>query len=248
MKLLLDVGNTAVKWACFTSAGLASPGRFVHRAGDIGGLADAAWSELQPADEVVIANVAGKDTEAALAAWFLSHWQVQPVFLRATASACGITNGYTDPDTLGIDRWAAVVAAHHGYPGALCVVDCGTATTLDMVTAEGEHRGGLILPGAGILQQLLLQNTAQLRLSGKHTVTTPLAETTTAGISAGAVYLLVAAIDRSVADMRAELGAGIDIVLTGGDAGRVLPLLQGDTHHAADLVLRGIAMLAGENS
>jgi len=247
MKLLLDVGNTAVKWARSTNGGLVSPGRFVHRAGDIGALADAAWSGLRPADEVVIANVAGRDTEAALADWFRAHWQVQPVFLRATATACGVTNGYTDPETLGIDRWAAVVAAHHDYPGALCVVDCGTAITLDMVTAEGEHRGGLILPGIGILQQTLLQNTAQLRLSGKSPVTTPLADTTTAGISAGAVYLLVAAIDRCVADMRAEQGTGIDIIMTGGDAGRILPLLQGNAHHAADLVLRGLAMLAGDN-
>jgi type III pantothenate kinase len=247
MKLLLDVGNTAVKWACFTNGGPGTSGRFVHRAGNIRALADAAWSGLQPAGEVLVANVAGGDMEAALAAWFLAHWQVQPVFLRATASACGVTNAYTDPETLGIDRWAAVVAAHHGYPGALCVVDCGTAITLDLVTAEGEHRGGLILPGIEILQQMLLQNTAQLRLSGKHPVTTPLADTTTAGISAGAVYLLVAAIDRCVTDMRAKQGVSIDIVMTGGDAGRILPFLQGNAHHAADLVFRGLAMLAGDD-
>jgi type III pantothenate kinase len=219
----------------------------VHRTGNIGALADAAWSGLQPADKVLIACVAGSDLEIALAAWFVAHWQVQPVFLRATAMACGVTNAYTDPETLGIDRWAAVVAAHHGYPGAVCVVDCGTAVTLDMVTAGGEHRGGLILPGIEILQKMLLQNTAQLRMSEKRPVTTPLADTTTAGINAGAVYLLVAAIDRCVADMRAEQGENIDIVMTGGDAERILPLLHGKAQHAAHLVLWGIAMLAGED-
>jgi type III pantothenate kinase len=247
MNLLLDVGNTAVKWACFTNGRPGTSGRFVHRAGDVGALADAAWSGLQPADKVLIANVAGREMQTALAAWSLDNWQVPPVFLRATARACGVSNAYSDPATLGIDRWAALIAAHHGYPGAVCVVDCGTAITLDVVTAEGEHLGGLILPGIELMQQMLLQNTAQLRLSGKQPAATPLAVTTAAGIHGGAVYMVVAAIDRSVADMRAELGTAIDIVLTGGDAGRVMPLLQGDAHHAADLVLRGIAMLAGEN-
>jgi type III pantothenate kinase len=247
MKLLLDVGNTAVKWACESSGRLGMTGQFVHRTGNIGTLADAAWSGLQPADKVLVASVAGNDIQAALLAWFHDHWQVQPVFLRSTASACGVTNAYTDPETLGIDRWAAIVAAHQRYPGAICVVDCGTAVTLDMVTAGGEHRGGLILPGIGMLQQTLLQNTAQLRLSGKQPVATPLADTTAAAIYGGAVYMLVAAIERSVADMRAEQGVSIDIVMTGGDAGRILPLLNGPAQHQPDLVLQGVAMLAGED-
>jgi len=251
MNLLLDVGNTAVKWACCkcgTPGTLGTPEHFVHRAGNLGALADAAWSGLQPVDKVLIASVAGREMETALADWFQDRWRVRPVFLRATARACGVTNAYSAPETLGIDRWAAAIAAHHGYPGAVCVVDCGTAITLDMVTADGEHRGGLILPGIGLIQQMLLQNTAQLSLSGKQPAVTPLADTTEAGIYSGAIYMVVAAIERSVADMRAELAADIDIVLTGGDAGRILPLLQFDTHHAADLVLRGIAMLAGETS
>ena len=158
-----------------------------------------------------------------------------------------MSNAYPDPASLGIDRWAALIAAHHGYPGAVCVVDCGTAVTLDMVTAAGEHRGGLILPGIEMLQQMLLRNTAGLRLSGKPLTAMPLANNTTAGIYGGAVYMLVAAIDRSIADMRAEQGINIDIVMTGGDAGRVLSLLHSAAHHDPDLVLRGIALLAGEN-
>ena len=247
MNLLLDVSNTAVKWACESSGRLGASGHFVSRAGNIETLAEAAWSRLQPADKVLVASVAGNDTEAALLAWFQENWQVQPVFLRSTASAFGVTNAYTDPETLGIDRWAAIVAAHQRYPGAVCVVDCGTAVTLDMVTAGGEHRGGLILPGIEMLQQMLLQNTAQLRLSAKQPAATPLAETTAAGIYSGAVYMLVAAIERSVADMRAEQRVGIDIVMTGGDAGRILPSLHGVVQHQPDLVLQGIAMLAGED-
>jgi type III pantothenate kinase len=116
-----------------------------------------------------------------------------------------------------------------------------------MVTAGGEHRGGLILPGIEMLQQMLLQNTAQLRLSGKQLAVTPLADTTAAAIYSGAVYMLVAAIDRCVADMRAEQGVSIEIVMTGGDAGRILPLLHGPAQHQPDLVLQGIVMLAGED-
>jgi type III pantothenate kinase len=245
MKLLLDVGNTAVKWACLENGRQGMSGRFVHRAGNIEVLANAAWSGLPEADKVLVANVAGRDMEAVLSEWFVAHWQVQPVFLHSMASACGVTNAYRDPETLGVDRWAAVVAAHHDYPGDVCIVDCGTAITLDMVTANGEHHGGLILPGIRVMQQMLLQNTAQLGLPGKQPAVTPLADSTAAGIYSGAVYMVVAAIDRSVTDMCAELGVSIDIVVTGGDAEGVLPLLQRHARHAADLVLRGIAMLAG---
>jgi len=247
MNLLLDVGNTAVKWACESSGALGMTGQFVHRGGNIGVLADAAWSGLQPADKVLVASVAGNDMQAALLAWFSDHWQVQPLFLHSTATACGVTNAYADPGNLGVDRWAAIVAAHQRYPGAVCVVDCGTAVTLDMVTAGGEHRGGLILPGVEMLQQMLLQNTAELRLSGKQPAVTPLANSTAAAVYGGAVYLLAAAIERSVADMRAQLGESIEIVMTGGDAGRILPLLNGIAQHQPDLVLQGIAMLAGKD-
>jgi len=247
MNLLLDVGNTAVKWACFADDRPGVAGRFVHREGDFAVLADAAWSGLPPPGKVLVANVAGKDLEVALTAWCTARWQLQPVYLLATAHACGVSNAYPDPASLGIDRWAALIAAHHGYPGAVCIVDCGTAVTLDMVTAAGEHRGGLILPGIEMLQQALLQNTAQLQLSGKPPAATPLADNTSAGIYGGAVYLVVAAIERSVADMNAGQGITIKIVMTGGDAGRVMPLLHTDADHDPDLVLRGIALLAGEN-
>jgi len=246
MRLVLDVGNTAVKWACFDNGGQGTTGRFVYRAGDIGALADVAWSCLQPAEEVLIASVAGQEAETALVAWFTAHWQVQPVFMHTTAYARGVTNAYTEPETLGIDRWAALVAAHHAYPGAVCVVDCGTAVTLDLVTAEGIHHGGLILPGIGLMQQLLSQKTAQLQLSEMRQAISPLAVDTAAGIISGAAYMAAAAIDHSVADMRAQKGADIDIVLTGGDAGLVLSLLRGRVHHVVDLVLRGIILLAGD--
>jgi len=247
MKLLLDVGNTAVKWGCLENGRLGRTGRFVHRGEDIGALAAAEWSGLRVPDGVCIASVAGKETVAELEAWIAGHWKQQPVYVRAGAEACGVSNAYGRPEQLGIDRWAAVVAAHHDYPGAVCVVDCGTAITLDLVTGDGRHRGGLILPGIGMLQQQLLHNTAALSLADEPPVVTPLASDTAAAIEGGAVYFAAAALERIVADMRRELQNDITMVITGGDALRVLTLLHGAAHHDPDLVLRGIAMLAGEN-
>ena len=62
-------------------------------------------------------------------------------------SACGLRNGYRDPAQLGVDRWLAMCAAWQQFPGSLCVVDAGTAVTIDVVAADGAHSGGLILPG-----------------------------------------------------------------------------------------------------
>lgn len=246
MRLLLDVGNTAVKWGCFAAGALAPTGGFGYRDGRIDALADAAWQALPAPEAVYIASVGTAQTGAALAAWFAARWQVQVVFLHSAATACGVSNGYPVPEDLGIDRWAAVIAAHHGYPGTVCVVDCGTAITLDLVTAGGEHCGGLILPGIDVMQQALLRETAGLRAPAARPVASPLADNTAAGIEGGAVYLLAAGIERIVADMRRECDTEITMVLTGGAAGRLLPVLPGGVSHDPDLVLRGVAMLAGE--
>jgi len=245
MNLMLDIGNTAVKWGCIENGKLGATGWFVHRDGDVGSLATGAWTEFGVPDQVFIASVAGKETEDTLAAWCAGHWQRQPVYLHVTHEACGVRNAYHNPGQLGIDRWTAVIAAHHDYPGTVCVVDCGTAITLDLVTGEGEHRGGLILPGIEVLQQMLLHNTAGLSLSTERPAPTPLAKTTAAALEGGAAYLVVAALERIVADMCAEQNTDIAIVITGGDAMRVLSLLHGPVHHEPHLVLRGIAILAG---
>ena len=163
MKLLVDIGNSHIKWAF----GVA--GRFVAEGVSPGGV-DASLSALfdsrHTPDEIRIANVAGIDSGARVAAILKAHFRIEPVFAGSAARGAGIRNGYSDPAQLGVDRWLALCAAFSRFKAPLCVVDAGTATTLDLVTASGEHEGGLILPGIALMRSALLRETGNLaRLS-----------------------------------------------------------------------------------
>ena len=163
MKLLVDVGNSRIKWAF----GIA--GRFVA-GGEVSRDVEASLGDMldsrQVPEEIRIANVAGADTGIRIAAILQERFRVEPVFARSTAVGAGIRNGYNDPGQLGIDRWLAICGAFSRYQAPVCVVDAGTATTMDLVTVTGEHKGGLILPGVELMQLALLRGTGNLaRLS-----------------------------------------------------------------------------------
>jgi type III pantothenate kinase len=246
MKLLLDVGNTSVKWGVCNAGAIEQSDCFMHRGNDVRVLADQSWSELRTPSAVYIANVGGEQLQQQLSGWMGACWDIAPVFLTATAAACGVSNAYKIPGNLGVDRWAALLAAHHDTPGASCVIGCGTAITLDLVDATGQHQGGMILPGAGMLQQTLLKNTAINSESRLFEDASLFSAGTDDAVNSGSLYMAAATIDRVVADMTAELGARLQLLITGGDAARIQELLACSARHDPELVLKGLAILAGE--
>ena len=159
--MLLDVGNTTLRWAFRDGGELAGQGGVVHRGHDMQDLIGQAWAGLEAPDSMAVSNVAGRPVQDAITHWADEHWNLQPVFVRTGERAAGVTNGYTVPGQLGVDRWAAIVAAWHEQQTAVLVIDCGTAITIDYVDAGGRHRGGLIAPGLGTMRQSLSQNTAK---------------------------------------------------------------------------------------
>jgi len=245
MKLLLDMGNTSVKWALSEGGRITRGGRFVHRNGDFAQLAEQAWSGICPRS-VVAASVAGAEPRRQLGAWSQRQWQLAPVWMQTTAMAAGVRNGYAEPQTLGIDRWAAMVGAFAQFRTAVCVVDCGTAITLDLVDTDGTHRGGLILPGIGLMQQALRDNTANLAAAPASAAVRLLADTTADAITSGSVYAAVAAIGQISRQMAAHCMREPLLLLTGGDAERVPALLDAPCHVEPDLVLHGLDILSGE--
>lgn len=247
MKLLLDIGNSAIKWAQAEGTSLLRSGRFIHRGADFGQLAAAAWQGLDAPQRVVVSNVAGTAMARQLTLWTERHWRLVPQFVRASARAAGLKNAYEEPETLGVDRWAAMLGARLDSSDALCVVDCGSAITIDFVAADGSHEGGLILAGIDMMQQALQGNTANLKVPGAAAEVTLLARNTDDAIASGSLYAAAAAIDRIVGEMAAGRQGPVQTLLTGGDATRVLPLLSIDARHEPDLVLKGLAVLSEES-
>jgi type III pantothenate kinase len=245
--MLLDAGNSSVKWGLCEAGTIVSSGSFMHRGSIVRELADQSWSGLQAPAGVYIANVAGEDVGKQLSGWINQRWGITPEFITTSGQACGVTNAYVMPDKLGIDRWAALIAVHHHGGGPACVVDCGTAITLDMLDTDGVHRGGLILPGVEMMQQILLNDTAVENSFRTQQPAKLFAMRTEDAINSGALFMAVAAIDRIVADMATASGAPPEVVITGGDASRILTLLACSARHDSELVLKGLAILAGEH-
>jgi type III pantothenate kinase len=149
---------------------------------------------------------------------------------------------------LGADRWVALIGARKAHPGrALCIVNIGTAMTIDLIDVAGRHRGGSITPGPTMMQAALLTNTAGIRRSargarpGKLTL---FASNTRAALSGGATFACAALIERASDEARTLLGSRPILILDGGAAAIVAPLLRLRALRQDDLVLRGLAVFA----
>jgi type III pantothenate kinase len=253
MLLLIDAGNTRVKWGIAADAMLASLTidavgwrhyGVVERA-DIS-LLENAWKDL-PVTRVIVANVAGAALRERLQAMLQSVFgaQIEIVWFASQALLAGVRNLYRNPAQLGCDRFAAVIGARALFPQhALIVATCGTATTVDAVTSAGEFIGGMILPGLGVMATSLALNTAQLpQIQEISTLATPFADNTGDAIVAGCIAAQAGAIERAVLVHRQQQGEVV-CVLAGG-AGKVLaPYLAVPCEKVDNLVLIGLQVAA----
>lgn len=249
--LLLDSGNTRLKWAWLTTAGLEQPGSAAQAGLDLHAHAQSVWSAFAVPTRIIVSNVTGDEFAARLSACTQQLWKLEPEFVHAQPRAFGVTNAYADPGTLGADRWVALIAAHRHTPGAVCVVDCGTAVTIDTLTAGGNHSGGVILPGLRLMQRALFEHTQKIISDDMNQAThplTPFTRSTHAAVQNGTLYALTGAIEHATADAEAALDTTVTRIITGGDAARVLPHLAARYRHTPDLVLQGLAVIAGGSS
>lgn len=247
MILLVDIGNTALKWATCDEHGLAAGSRLLLSGRNgVAELLAQEWSKLERPQRIVAASVRGGGAADELAAWTEAFWQLQPEFVASQAAAFGVRNSYPDCERLGVDRWAVLVAARRRIEGFACIIDCGTAVTVDVMDGSGQHQGGLIVPGLDLMAKALQTNTRVDLRSKCEPHTALFATDTESAVSGGTTYALVAFLDRVVADVAATTHQTPTVLITGGDAPRLLPLLSASCQHVPDLVLEGLAIMAGE--
>lgn len=252
MLLLIDAGNTRVKWALVASGERdpAALGRWVAS-----GMVEHAQVR-QLCDEwhgrnvmrVLISNVAGQAMRDSLEQVMLCAFGMQPVPLEwfaSTAALAGVRNNYRQPTQLGCDRFASAIAAHALYPGQpLIVATCGTATTVDAITADGVFLGGMILPGLGLMAQALAKNTAQLpQVAENLDISEPFADHTDAAIVSGCIAAQTGAIERAAAAHARRQGA-LQCILSGGAAALIAPHLSVPHVKIDNLVLLGLHTVA----
>lgn len=162
MMLLVDMGNSALKWAILDQDRLSPQQRMPYQTQMIDQLTQAWRTQALPLEGVWVSNVAGDQKAEILTRWVKNHWGFNPTFIKTSHCACGVKNGYQNPELLGVDRWLALIGAHQIENSWLCVVDCGTAITLDILAINGHHQGGLIMPGVTLMQSALKCHTDAL--------------------------------------------------------------------------------------
>jgi len=247
MTVLVDIGNTRIKWAMLAEGRLVRHGGAMHR-----GALDAAVAklaaELPPRPRIIAANVAGEPVVERLEALVGARPGATIEFVATAAERFGVRCAYADPSRLGVDRWIAVLAAYHVARGAAVAIDAGTAVTLDAVDSTGMHLGGLIFPGARLLASALDRNTSNI---GSTAVAPAVARgldllgrNTDAAVGNAAWLALAAALDRAVATVARALGTRPVVYLTGGDAEPLRSWLETRAELRADLVLEGLALFA----
>ena len=240
--LLVDLGNSRMK------AALSAPGEWT----ELAPLATAApdfsiWQAALGArlpDRVLASTVAGATAGQAFTEFAARQWKRKVEFAQVRPSHAGMTTRYRDPSQLGIDRWLAALAAWSEAQGPVCVIDAGTALTVDIVDADASHRGGLIAPGPELMRQSLTRGTARLA-STRLAPVLDFADNTEDAISLGCTEATRGLIAR-VAERLASRAPGQDYrwYLTGGAAPLVRALCERPWHDAPALVLRGLARYA----
>jgi type III pantothenate kinase len=265
LTLLIDIGNTRTKWRAVDlergfgdqDAQGAAPHAERTKLGE-------RWRSL-PVQAAWIANVSEADALAAVRAMLEetdapTRSAIEVSVLVAVAEQSGVINCYREPERLGADRWAALIGARALFPGQNAVIaSLGTATTVDVLRADGRFTGGAILPGIALMRHALARKTAGLPLARGHY--RALARNTDDAITSGILHAQAGAIERVMreagfvaASQEGQKKAPEEranealCVLTGGDAALIPARLPFYSVIADNLVLRGLLAVAQESA
>ena len=238
MNLLVDIGNTRLKWALLQESGLVTGCALVNQQITRHELVET-WNMLTPPERLAIACVSSIPLLELVLAVAVELWPaIKIVRVKSEAHAFGVHNAYQQPEKLGVDRWLALVAVRNLYHKPACIVDCGTAITVDLIDADGKHQGGLISPGLTLMKKSLAAGTAALQFHETNYEFGP-ANFTEAAIYSGTLSAAVGLIEHVLT----KQSNAMSVILTGGDAEIIATQLGIKPIVDPDLVLRGLAIV-----
>jgi type III pantothenate kinase len=248
MLLAIDVGNTQTVFGLFEDAKLTEHWRIAterNRSGDELGAMFRAFLDLQPVDGICVSTTVPQLARGY--ADFVERYTTADLLEVGPGVKTGIPMRYDDPREVGPDRIANAVAAVARYGAPCIVVDFGTSTNFDVVSAEGEYVGGVLAPGIEVSMDALFQRAARLFKVDYAEPPNVIAKNTAASLQSGLVYGFAGQVDGIVDRIRAELGVEAQTVATGGLAELITPHARTLERIDAFLTLEGLRLVWERN-
>lgn len=241
--LQLDVGNSGAKWRLVKADGsVADRGRYQTD--------DVASREVllgcsESLGRIWVASVARAEKNAELAGLLRERWGIEPWFARSEPQTGDLVNSYRDPARMGVDRWLAMLAARARHQGSLCVVDAGSALTIDLVAADGRHEGGYIIPGAQLMEHALLLDTDRVRFAEEPDYAITPGHSTAHAVRHGIALAQVGALLLALETVRttSKDGAAPQLLFCGGGGQMLQALVARGGVLVPDLVFEGLEVM-----
>ena len=244
MNLYIDIGNSRIRLAA-AEPDIENVAAHYYTPDTLSSIIRQYSTAIQSPARVLVANVAGNGVAKILTELCETLWSIRPEYLKAEKESCGVTNAYFNPGQLGVDRWMAIIAAWNQYRDNLCVFDCGSAVTADLVTASGHHKGGYIIPGSYMMQQSLVNSTGQIVLNDEYRFSGQAGRSTNECVYNGSTLAVTAFIENLTQSIKATDHGHYQCIITGGGADVIMKLLKIDFHYHPHLVIEGFR-LAGK--
>ncbi|MBC3871626.1 type III pantothenate kinase [Undibacterium oligocarboniphilum] len=248
--LLIDAGNTRIKWAMADRNTKPEAGMTWRCMGSVThpelSALETDWQKYVVQD-IWISNVAGPSVRALLEQLCAKVFpQASCHWLTSREELAGLRNAYRQPAQLGGDRFISAIGAHALFPQQdLIVATCGTATTVDAVSGAGTFSGGMILPGLQLMAGSLAKNTAQLPQVAGHTDMAQIfADNTDQAIVSGCIHAQTGAIMLACESWTRQTGKPVLCLISGGAAPYLIPHLTVRHQHIPNLVLTGLLVVA----
>jgi type III pantothenate kinase len=229
-ELHIDLGNSRAKWRLISQDATQAQG--IAEPSDWEGLPNTPLI-----GRIVLASVAQQEVVDGLIAVLESRYVAPITQLHTPAEQLGLKNSYAQPQRMGIDRWLAMLAAWYPRQTDVVVVDAGSALTLDVVAAKGQHQGGVIIPGAALSEKALLSSTGKVRFDDPVEHALALGQSTAECVRFGIAHAQIGAIE-SIRDRHNLQQA--QWVFTGGAGQWMRHQLGGLGTYEPDLVLDGL--------
>lgn len=254
MLLAVDVGNTQTHFGTYEGTELVEHWRFATVRESTGDELGAALRNLLELRGIGLADLRASIVSStvpqlrpqwqAMAERYLGH----EMLVVGPGLSTGMALRYDNPREIGPDRLVNAVAAYDQVGGACVVVDFGTALTYDPVSADGEYLGGIISPGIEISLEALTSRAAALPRIDLVEPRTLIGKSTVDAIRSGVVYGFAGAVDGILRRLRAEMGADLQAIATGGLAWTIVPF--SDEIDSTDdlLTLTGLRLLHERNA